>query len=118
MESQTKLRVETIEHEMNMEMSRHLEAVAVLEAKAKECDEANAKSVEMIDEKRAMIEAKREELAKIWAVSFLCTVFADSLILGSNEKLFAHVSYDRLSEMQRCSYSRRSGSSTGAKLGS
>lgn len=68
MESQTKLRVETIEHEMSMETSRHAEAVAMLETKAKEIDGTTARALEMIDEKKAMIEAKKEELGKIWAV--------------------------------------------------
>ena len=35
MESQTKLRVETIEHEMSMEAARHTEAVAALEKQKK-----------------------------------------------------------------------------------
>ncbi len=69
MESQTKLRVETIDHEINMERTRHAEAVAVLEAKTKESDETKAKTIESIDEKKAMVEAKKDELAKIWAVS-------------------------------------------------
>lgn len=68
MESQTKLRVETIEHEMSMETSRHAEAVAMLETKAKEINGTTARALEMIDEKKAMIEAKKEELGKIWAV--------------------------------------------------
>ena len=71
MESQTKLRVETIEHEMNMETSRHTEAVVVLEAKVKEIDDSKNKALESIDEKKAMIDAKKEELGKIWAVSSL-----------------------------------------------
>lgn len=69
MESQTKLRVETIDHEMNMERTRHAEAVAVLEGKAKENEETKARTIESIDEKKALVEAKKEELAKIWAVS-------------------------------------------------
>lgn len=71
MESQTKLCVETIEHEMNMETSRHTEAVVVLEAKVKEIDDSKNKALESIDEKKAMIDAKKEELGKIWAVSSL-----------------------------------------------
>lgn len=76
MESQTKLRVETIEHEMSMETSRHAEAVAVLENKIKECDDAKTKTTELIDEKKAMIEAKKEELAKIWSVGLEACAFA------------------------------------------
>eukprot|EP00804_Cyclotella_cryptica_P008476 CCRYP_003985-RA/>CCRYP_003985-RA protein AED:0.05 eAED:0.05 QI:123/1/1/1/1/1/9/250/1108 len=67
MESQTKLRVETIEHEMNMEMTRHVDAIVMLERKAKEADDSKERALESIDEKKAMIEAKKEELGKIWA---------------------------------------------------
>ena len=52
---------------MNMETSRHTEAVAVLEAKVKEINDSKNKALESIDEKKAMIEAKKEELGKIWA---------------------------------------------------
>jgi hypothetical protein len=68
MESQTKLRVDTIENEMSMEMNRHVEAIAMLEINAKEADDSKEKALESIDEKKAMIEAKKEELGKIWAV--------------------------------------------------
>lgn len=71
MESQTKLRKETIEHEMTMESTRHNEAVAILEAKMTGYSESKKKAVEKIDEKRAVIEAKKDELGKIWAVSLI-----------------------------------------------
>ena len=67
MESQTKLRVETIEHELSMERTRHATAVADLESKSKEMDEAKVKTTQSIEEKRAMIESKKAELAKTWA---------------------------------------------------
>jgi hypothetical protein len=69
MESQTKLRVETIEHEMSMERSRHVDAVALMETKVNEAEESKAKTLEGIEEKKAMVEAMKEELGKIWAVS-------------------------------------------------
>lgn len=53
---------------MSMEMSRHIEAIAMLEINAKEAEESKQKALEAVDEKKAMIEAKKEELGKIWAV--------------------------------------------------
>ena len=70
MESQTKLRVETIEHEMSMEMTRHVDAIAMIESKAKESDDTNVKTLDLIEKKKVMIETKKEELNKIWMVSF------------------------------------------------
>jgi hypothetical protein len=70
MESQTKLRVETIEHEMSMEMTRHVDAIAMIESKAKESDDTNVKTLDLIKKKKVMIETKKEELNKIWMVSF------------------------------------------------
>ena len=98
MESQTKLRKETIEHEMSMESTRHAEAVATLEAKVTEYSESKEKTTEMIDEKRAMIEAKKDELGKIWAVSLIwwrscsCFIVADlslTCVVGSSSFFFA-----------------------------
>ena len=66
MESQTKLRVETIEHEMNMERTRHEDAVVGFETKANEMDEAKVKIAQSMEEKKAMIETKKAELKKIW----------------------------------------------------
>ena len=66
MESQTKLRVETIEHEMSMERARHADAVVSFETKANEMDEAKVKIAQSMEEKKAMIETKKAELKKIW----------------------------------------------------
>ena len=66
MESQTKLRVETIEHEMIMERTRHTDAVVDLETKATEMDEAKVSTAQSIEDKKAMIEIKKAELRKIW----------------------------------------------------
>ena len=66
MESQTKLRVETIEHEMSMERTRHTDAVVDLETKATEMDEAKVSTAQSIEDKKAMIETKKAELRKIW----------------------------------------------------
>ena len=66
MESQTKLRVETIEHEMNMERTRYTNAVADLESKGDEMDEAKITTAKSIGDKKAMIETKKAELRKIW----------------------------------------------------
>ena len=52
MESQTKLRVETIEHEMNMERTRHTDAIVDLETKATEMDEAKVSTAQSIEDKR------------------------------------------------------------------
>ena len=67
MQSQTKLRVETIEHEMGLERTRHTQAVQDLESKSKGLDESKVKSRDSIAAKRAAIEAKKAELKKIWA---------------------------------------------------
>jgi len=66
MESQTKLRVETIEHELSIERTRNADVVLDLEMKCKEMDESKAKSSLSIEEKRTMIEANKAELHKVW----------------------------------------------------
>ena len=66
MESQTKLRVETIEHEVEMERNRHKENMANLESKSKELDASKSKTLESIEEKKTMIDAKKAELRKVW----------------------------------------------------
>eukprot|EP01082_Thalassiosira_pseudonana_P002418 g2029.t1 g2029 contig11:563163-565478(+) len=69
MESQTKLRVETIEHEIEMERNRHVEVMADIEAKNTEIDVAKIKAREIIEERKVMIEAKKEELSKVWTMA-------------------------------------------------
>jgi hypothetical protein len=69
MESQTKLRVETIEHEIEMERNRHVEVMADIEAKNTEIDVAKIKARELIEERKVMIEAKKVELSKVWAMA-------------------------------------------------
>ena len=66
LESHNKLRVETIEHEMNMERTLHEDAVMGFETKAREMDEAKVKIAQSMEEKKAMIETKKAELKKIW----------------------------------------------------
>mmetsp|Transcript_6805 Transcript_6805/g.15512 ORF Transcript_6805/g.15512 Transcript_6805/m.15512 type:complete len:1196 (-) Transcript_6805:237-3824(-) len=67
MESQTKLRVETIEHEITVERTRHADAVANLESKSlRELDEAKVKTTQSIESKKAMMETKKAELHRIW----------------------------------------------------
>ncbi|KAL7464315.1 hypothetical protein ACHAXS_004652 [Conticribra weissflogii] len=66
MESQTKLRVETIEHELVMERKRHEESVANLQIKSLELEKSKAKTLESIQEKKALIEGKKEQLSKVW----------------------------------------------------
>lgn len=66
MESQTKLRVETIEHEVMMERTRHADAAVNLELESKELDESKDKTTRLIADKKAMIETKKSELRKIW----------------------------------------------------
>ena len=66
MESQTKLRVETIEHEVMLERTRHADAVVNLELESKELDESKDKITQLISHKRAMIETKKSELRNIW----------------------------------------------------
>jgi hypothetical protein len=66
MESQTKLRVETIEHEVMLERTRHVDAVVNLEFKSKELDELKSKTTQSIVDKKTMIETKKSELCKIW----------------------------------------------------
>ncbi|KAL9185978.1 hypothetical protein ACHAXT_005216 [Thalassiosira profunda] len=67
MESQTKLRVETIEHEVSMERTRHAGAVSDLESKAKEMDDAKGATARAIEEKKAAIEAKKQQLSEMFA---------------------------------------------------
>lgn len=66
MESQTKLRVETIEHEVLLERTRHSDVVVNLELKSKELDQSKDKTTRSIENKKAMIESKKAELRKIW----------------------------------------------------
>jgi hypothetical protein len=66
MESQTKLRVETIEHEVMLDRTRHADAVFNLEIRSKELDELKDKTTHSIADKKAMIETKKSELRKIW----------------------------------------------------
>lgn len=66
MESQTKLRVETIEHEVMLERTRHGDAVASLILKSKELNESKLRSTKSTIDKKTEIEAKKSELHKIW----------------------------------------------------
>jgi len=68
-ESQTKLRVQTIEHEVELEQSRHVDAVADLEAKHTEMTSSKSKGLTSVEEKKAAIAAKKEELRKMWEKS-------------------------------------------------
>ena len=65
MESQTKLRVETIEHKMSMERALHMDAAANLKEKSRGVDKANVKTAGGIEEKKAMMEARKAELSKM-----------------------------------------------------
>jgi hypothetical protein len=65
-ESQTKYRVETIEHEVMLERTRHTEAMSNLESKLTELDESKDKTIQSIANKEAMIEAKKAELRAMW----------------------------------------------------
>lgn len=65
-ESQTKLRVETIEHETSIERARHADAVAVLESKLKGADQTKYETARGIEEKKAALEAKKAELHAVW----------------------------------------------------
>jgi len=66
MESQTKLRVETIDHEVVLERTRHEETVAKLISMSEELDESKVKSTQSSVDKKAAIEQKKSELHKIW----------------------------------------------------
>ena len=66
MESQTRLRVETIEHEVVLERTRHEETVTKLISSSAELDEAKVKSTQSSIDKKAAIEMKKSELHKIW----------------------------------------------------
>lgn len=68
-ESQTKLRVQTIEHEVELEQTRHVDAVADLEAKHTEMTSSKSKALASVEEKNAAIAAKKEELRKMWEKS-------------------------------------------------
>lgn len=65
-ESQTKLRVETIEHEVMLERTRHTVVMMNLESKSTELDESKDKTIQSIAIKKAMIEAKKAELRAMW----------------------------------------------------
>jgi hypothetical protein len=66
MESQTRLRVETIEHEVLLERTRHSDVLANLELKSKDFDKSKDRTALLIEDKKAMIETKKSELRKIW----------------------------------------------------
>lgn len=68
-ESQTKLRVQTIEHEVELEQTRHVDAVADLEAKHAEITASKSKELTSVEEMKAAIAAKKEELRKMWEKS-------------------------------------------------
>ncbi len=68
-ESQTKLRVQTIEHEVEMEQTRHVGAVADLESKHTEMASSKAKELLSVEKMKADIAAKKEELRKMWEKS-------------------------------------------------
>lgn len=68
-ESQTKLRVQTIEHELELEQTRHVDAVADVETKHTEMTSSKSNAVASIEEKKAAIAAKKEKLRKIWEKS-------------------------------------------------
>lgn len=69
MESQTKLRVQTIEHEVELEKTRHIDTVADLEAKNAEMTYSKSKAHTSNEEKRAAIAEKKSELRKMWEKS-------------------------------------------------
>jgi hypothetical protein len=65
-ESQKKLHVETIEHDVMLERTRHTEAMTNLESKSTELNESKDKTIQSIANKKAMIEAKKAELQAMW----------------------------------------------------
>lgn len=69
MESQTKLRVQTIEHEEELEQTRHVDAVADLEAKNTEMTSSKSEGHTSIEEKKAAIAAKKKQLREMWEKS-------------------------------------------------
>jgi chromosome segregation ATPase len=68
-ESQTKLRVQTIEHEVELEQTRHVDAVADLESKHDEMTASKTKELASVEAMKADIAAKKEELRKMWEKS-------------------------------------------------
>ena len=68
-ESQTKLRVQTIEHEVELEQTRHVDAVADLESKHAEMTSSKSKELASVEAMKAGIAAKKEELRKMWEKS-------------------------------------------------
>ncbi len=66
MESQTKLRVETIEHEVVLERTRHEETVDKLILISEELDDSKVKSTQSSIDKKAAIELKKSELHMMW----------------------------------------------------
>lgn len=66
MESQTKLRAETIEHEILMERKRHEETLTNFKIKSQEIERSKATTVESIQEKKALVEGKKAQLSKVW----------------------------------------------------
>ena len=66
MESQTKLRVETIEHEVVLETTRHEGTVAKLISISEELDESKVKSTQSSIDKKAAIELRKSELHTMW----------------------------------------------------
>lgn len=68
-ESQTKLRVQTIEHEVELEQTRHVDAVADLESKHTDMASSKSKELSSVEKMKADIAAKKEELRKMWEKS-------------------------------------------------
>ena len=68
-ESQTKLRVQTIEHEIELDKTRHNEAVAALEEKHAEMTSKKSKVSESVEEMKDKIASKKEELRNMWEKS-------------------------------------------------
>ena len=65
-ESQTRLRVETIVHKTELEQTRHAETVANLDSKSKGRDESKVNIAQTIEDKKAALEGKKAELRAIW----------------------------------------------------
>ncbi|KAL9181784.1 hypothetical protein ACHAXT_012127 [Thalassiosira profunda] len=66
-ESESKTRVETIELEVSTERTRHSNAVADLESKAKEMVAAKEATARAVEEKKAAMEAKKRQLSEMFA---------------------------------------------------
>lgn len=66
MESQTKLRVETIEHEVVLERTRHDETTTKLISLSEELDKSKVKSTKSSIDMTSEIELKKSELHAMW----------------------------------------------------